>query len=245
MKYVVGNWKMHSTAAEGKALAEGLIASAKKAAHACVVICPPATLLMAAGDWLKSTEIQLGAQDCHTESKGAFTGDISAPMLKDAGCGYVIVGHSERRQYHGETNTMVCRKAEAALAAGILPIICIGETLEDRDAGRTNDVLAEQAEASLPQVANSEVIIAYEPVWAIGTGRTPSLADIEDAHLALLAFVKRERKLEQGRLSVLYGGSVKPDNAKDILALPSVGGVLVGGASLNAFDFSAIIAAVE
>lgn len=236
---------MHGTATEGQALVKGIVDAAAKANNARVVICPPATLVAQAAWWHKGMQIAIGGQDCHAEQKGAFTGDISAAMLKDAGCTYVIVGHSERRYYHGETSEIVCRKAEAALTAGILPIICIGETLQDRDQGRTNEVLIAQVEASLPQSPGDEIIIAYEPVWAIGTGRTPSLGDIEDAHQALLTYLMHERKLEQGRVSVLYGGSVKPDNAKEIMAQPSVGGVLVGGASLNPTDFSAIIAAVE
>ncbi|MFO1243316.1 MAG: triose-phosphate isomerase [Rickettsiales bacterium] len=245
MKYIVGNWKMHGTAAEGQALAAGIAdAAAQYQEHAKVVLCPPATLIAQAAWWLKGRPVALGGQDCHTEDKGAFTGDVSAAMLKDAGAKYVIVGHSERRQHHGETNEIVRKKAEAAVAAGLVPILCIGETLEDRETGRTNTVLMEQVAASLPQQTGPYILIAYEPVWAIGTGRTPSFQDIDDAQQAILGYLTGERKLGQDKVCVLYGGSVKPDNAKDILKLASVGGVLVGGASLKSKDFSEIIAGV-
>src|SRR5690606_23005390 len=203
-------------------------------------VCPPATLLIPLHELLRGSAIALGAQDCSSEPKGAYTGDISAPMLQDAGCCMVIVGHSERRHGHGESDEQVRAKAVAAHAAGLIAIVCIGETEEQWQAGRTLEVLDGQLRGSLPQGASADnLILAYEPVWAIGTGRTPSADEIARAHGHL-----RER-LEAavpdgGRVRILYGGSVKAANAGEILAIPHVDGALVGGASLDAAEFFAI-----
>ena len=237
---IVGNWKMNGLRSDGETLvrtfAERL---AKGAPPRCeIAICPPATLLVALAEVLGDAGIALGAQDCHTETGGAHTGDLSAAMLADAGCVHIIVGHSERRGDHGETDGLVRAKAEAVRAASMVPIICIGETADQRDAGRAVEVVRGQLDGSLPDGATSDtVVIAYEPVWAIGTGRTPTTADIAEVHASLRA---RLGDRGAGGARVLYGGSVKPDNAKEILALGDVDGALVGGASLNADDFWAI-----
>lgn len=245
MKYIVGNWKMNGLTAEAQALAGELKSNIRENAARKVVVCPPAPVLPMVQGALKGAPIFLGGQDCHYAEKGAYTGDISAAMLADAGCRYVIVGHSERRVGHGENDALVSRKAEAAGKAGLTPIICIGETLAEREAGKTLEILMRQAFQSVPKSLNEEIIIAYEPVWAIGTGKTATEGEIEETQGAVRQAFLRERGLEQSRLSVLYGGSVKAGNAGAILALPSVGGVLVGGASLIAEEFCAIAAAVN
>ena len=184
----------------------------------------------------------MGGQDCHFDEKGAQTGDISSLMLADVGCAYVIVGHSERRDDHGESNELVCRKAEAAHKAGLKTIICIGETLAQRERGETIDVCSEQILGSVPATATAaDTVIAYEPVWAIGTGKTPTAQDVEDVHAAVRkVLAKKIGKAQAGKMRILYGGSVKPANAKELLNLPDVDGALVGGASLKAADFMAI-----
>ncbi len=240
---IAGNWKMNGLRADAeglvRAFAERLAAGGK--ARCEVLVCPPATLLFTLAEALAGAGIGLGAQDCHSGASGAHTGDLSAPMLADAGCAYVIVGHSERRADHGEGDELVRAKAEATAAAGLLPIICIGETLDQRDAGRAVEVVERQLDGSLPEGAASDtVVIAYEPVWAIGTGRTPTIADIAEVHASIRA---RLGDRGAGDARILYGGSVKPDNAKEILALDDVDGALVGGASLNADDFWAICSA--
>jgi triosephosphate isomerase len=205
-----------------------------------VMVCPPATLVHRAYSLLKSSRIKLGGQDCHSEASGAHTGDISAEMLKDAGCSAVIVGHSERRTEHGETNRLVAAKAAAAHRAGLTAIVCIGETLEDRKAGKTLEIVIRQLSGSLPSsAATANTAIAYEPVWAIGTGLTPTGEEIAEVHSALRTQVSR-RKLD---VPLLYGGSVKPGNAAEILKVENVNGALVGGASLKASDFIGIIKA--
>ncbi len=213
---------MHGTRESARALA----AAIRPAANATIILCPPFTLLAEAG-----TKFALGGQDCHAQAQGAHTGDISAAMLKDAGCTYVIVGHSERRQNHGETDASVHAKAGAALTAGLTPIVCVGETLEQRKSGRAEAVVAQQIRESAPQ---GEFILAYEPIWAIGTGETASEADIAAMH-------RHIKTLLPANTPVLYGGSVKASNAKEILYIPGVDGVLVGGASLKAEEFCAII----
>jgi triosephosphate isomerase len=211
------------------ALAGELTGVAQGAAE--VVICPPAIYLRDIAALLKGTPLKLGGQDCHPEPQGAFTGDISAGMLKEAGCEYVLAGHSERRQYHGETDALVAAKTARALAEGLTPIVCVGESLAERDAGQAEQVVAAQVRAAL-----GAPVFAYEPVWAIGSGRTPTAGDIAAMHRAILVVAGEGAR-------VLYGGSVKPANAQEILSIPGVSGVLVGGASLNAQDFRAIIAA--
>jgi triosephosphate isomerase len=247
---VAGNWKMNGLAAalgELAALKEGLASlQAGTRPPACdVLVCPPATLIAQANGLVKDA-FALGGQDCHAKPSGAFTGDLSAEMLKDAGASYVIVGHSERRQLHGESDADVAAKAQAAWRAGLKAIICIGETEAQRDAGAHDQVCSLQIEGSVPDDATAaNTVIAYEPVWAIGTGKTPSSDDIIAMHANIRSHLLR-RLGEAGRgLLILYGGSVKPDNCGEILNLPEVGGALVGGASLKAKDFLAIIGGIK
>jgi triosephosphate isomerase len=236
---VAGNWKMNGLQDESQALARGLLdlVAADGAPECDMLVCPPAILIGSVGAIVKDTAIALGAQDCHPEGAGAHTGDVSAAMIADAGCAYVIVGHSERRADHGEDDSLVRAKAEAALDAGLTPIICVGETLAERDAGRAVDVVLGQLAGSLPDAATpANSVLAYEPVWAIGTGRTPTGDDIAEVHDALRAGLKG-RMPDGGGMRILYGGSVKLDNAAEILVIENVNGVLVGGASLKAVDF--------
>ena len=244
-KLIAGNWKMNGL---GGSLGEveALRAALAEAAPACrVALCPPATLIermaRAAGEG-----IEIGGQDCRAESHGAFTGDVSAVMLRDAGATLVILGHSERRQGHGETDAVVAAKAEAALSAGLEPIICVGETLEQREAGRAVEVVRGQVMGSLPAILAEKgaFAVAYEPVWAIGTGLTPSLEQIEAVHRAVRAAMIERLGPAGAARPILYGGSVKPDNAREILAVPEVGGALVGGASLKSADFLGIVRGV-
>ena len=236
---IAGNWKMNGRRADGLALAEAIRAGAGSLA-AELLLCPPATLIALVGEKIKGSGIALGGQDCHWAASGAHTGDIAAPMLVDLGCRYVIVGHSERRHGHGETNALVKAKAEAALAAGLIAIVCLGETEAERDRGEAEKVVARQLDGSLPKGTSPDrVVIAYEPVWAIGTGRTPSNADIEAIHGVLRRDLAAHFP-EADRFRLLYGGSVKPNNCEDILALANVDGALVGGASLKELDFLTI-----
>ena len=244
-KLVAGNWKMNGLGAslgEAEALAKAL----QEQAAACrVALCPPATLTERMARALAGGSVELGGQDCHAEASGAFTGSVSAAMLVDAGASLVILGHSERRAGFGETDADVAAKVEAALAAGLEPIICIGETLAEREAGQAVDVVSRQVAGSLPSSLSGKAFaVAYEPVWAIGTGLTPTLEQIEEVHAAVRAAMVA-RLGEGGRVApILYGGSVKPSNAAEILAVAEVGGALVGGASLKAEDFLGIIRAV-
>jgi len=235
-KLVAGNWKMNGLAADLDFL--DAIAPAASVSPADILLCPPATLLAAAGVRARPHGILTGGQDCHAAVSGAHTGDLSAAMLRDAGASYVIVGHSERRADHGESDAVVRDKAAAALAAGLVPVVCVGETRAEREAGKAETVIGRQLEASLPAVENSqELVIAYEPVWAIGTGLTANAEDVEAMH----GFI-RSRLPQPATTRILYGGSVKPDNAATLLHLPDVDGALVGGASLQADDFNSIIA---
>ncbi len=243
---IAGNWKMNGVRAsldELTALA-GILTTGD-APRAIVVVCPPATILAAVARQGATSGILAGGQDCHPAAHGAYTGDIAAGMLADAGAQYVIVGHSERRAAHGETDDLVRSKAEAAIGAGLKPIICVGETEAERDSGRAEAVVAAQLAGSIPDAAGQhDVIIAYEPVWAIGTGRTPSNDDIAQMHNSIRRqLVDRFGDKGQG-IHILYGGSLKPQNAREILALDNVNGGLVGGASLLAKDFATIISAV-
>lgn len=243
---IAGNWKMNGTRAsldELSSLATMLTTGA--APRAIVVICPPATIVAAAARQGATAGILVGGQDCHTEGSGAHTGDIAAGMLADAGAQYVIVGHSERRADHGETDDQVRLKAMAAIGAGLKPIICVGETEGQRDAGEAEAVVREQLAGSVPDAAeNHEVNIAYEPIWAIGTGRTPTSEEIAAMHAAIRNSLV-ERFGERGMdIRILYGGSLKPQNAREILSVENVNGGLVGGASLLANDFYTIISAV-
>lgn len=241
---IAGNWKMNglkSSAIELAGIAQGADGLARKVD---LMICPPATLLSRAAGIIAASKVALGGQDCHPAASGAHTGDISAEMLADAGAVAVIVGHSERRSDHGESDAVVNAKARAAWRAGLLAIVCVGETQEQRDGGKTLEVVGGQLAGSVPDGAMaSNLVIAYEPVWAIGTGRTPTTGDVEEVH----GFIREKligRLNKQGAaVRILYGGSVKPSNAAELMAVPNVGGALVGGASLKAADFLAIATA--
>jgi triosephosphate isomerase len=239
---VAGNWKMNGTTAslnELHAIGHGFMSGLD--AETDAVICPPATLIGRAHEVLKGTPVKVGGQDCHAAESGAYTGDISAEMLKDCGASYVIVGHSERRTGYGETDGAVRAKAQAAWRAGIVAIICIGETRAERELGSTLDVLSKQLAGSVAAAATSaNTVIAYEPVWAIGTGLTPTLDDVAAAHAHIRAELKGALGAEAARMRLLYGGSVKPSNAVELLSVDNVDGALVGGASLKAGDFLGI-----
>jgi len=244
-KLIAGNWKMNMLQDDGVALARGLAErlDLADAPGFDMLVCPPATLLRSIGQAIAGSALLLGGQDCHAEKSGAFTGDVSAEMLRDLGASHVIVGHSERRQFHGETDAVVNAKAKAAWRAGLTAVLCIGETLAERDASKTLDVLQRQVEGSVPEGGTAKnLVLAYEPVWAIGTGRTPSVEDVAAAHRHIRA-VLAKRSSEAAGIRLLYGGSVKPDNAGVLLKLDNVDGALVGGASLKAADFWAIAAA--
>lgn len=240
---IAGNWKMNGLAAslgEAKAVAAG-IGSAK----ARVAICPPATLIAQAAWQLKDTKVAIGGQDCRAEPSGAFTGDVAAEMLADAGASLVILGHSERRSGYGETDAIVAAKVGAALRAGLEPIVCVGETLEERKAGQALAIVTGQVRGSLPaELSGKAFSVAYEPVWAIGTGLTPTVPEIEEVHTAIRATLIELFGEHGATAPILYGGSVKPSNAAEILHAAEVGGALVGGASLKADDFLGIINAL-
>ena len=239
---VAGNWKMNgmrAALAEIKAIAEGYDVALQN--RAALLICTPATLVLSASAACLGSKLEIGGQDCHAKASGAHTGDISAEMLADCGASYVIVGHSERRADHGETSEIVKAKAEAALRAGLRAIVCVGETLPERDEGRVMEVIGRQLEAVrevLGGAAMGEIVLAYEPVWAIGTGRSASVAQVAEVHAAIRAWLKAHGVA--GGVRILYGGSVKPDNAAAIFAVADVDGGLIGGASLAAADFMAI-----
>lgn len=244
-KLAAGNWKMNGTAAALDDLAS--LAAAHPAPRADILICPPATLIHRAAAVTAGTPISIGGQDCHAAASGAHTGDISADMLLDAGATHVILGHSERRADHAEHDDDVRAKAARAVGAGLTAIICVGESLADREAGNTLDIIGGQLARSIPDTATGEsLVIAYEPIWAIGTGRVPSVDQIGDVHDFIRARLdSRYGTTVAQSVRLLYGGSVKPDNAADIFAVPNVDGALVGGASLKAADFSPIIRALE
>jgi triosephosphate isomerase len=211
-----------------------------------MLLCPPAPLISRLAEVAKGTPLMVGGQDCHPKPSGAHTGDVAAAMLADAGASHVILGHSERRADHGETDALVKAKAEAAVAAGLIAIVCVGETEAERDAGQTLDVVGRQLLGSVPDgVTAAQLVIAYEPVWAIGTGRTPSIAEIAEVHAFLRARLVARMGPDGDGVRLLYGGSVKPSNAAEIFAVPNVDGALVGGASLKAADFGAIVAALS
>jgi triosephosphate isomerase (TIM) len=240
--YIVGNWKMHGSRAM-LSEARAIDRAAERLLKAEVALAPPFTLIHATRK--EAGLIGVGAQDCHAAEGGAHTGDISAAMIKDAGAGFVIVGHSERRANHGETDADVRAKAESALAVGLSVIVCVGETEAQRDAGEAEAVVAAQLEGSLPRgdAAAEKVTVAYEPVWAIGTGRTPTVADISAMHRSIRARLGAIYGDTGAQVRILYGGSVKPENAVDLLGADEVGGALVGGASLTAETFLGIIVA--
>jgi len=243
---IAGNWKMYGLgAAVGEAVT---VAGALKAepARARVAICAPATLVERLARAVRGSDLIVGGQDIHTEAEGAFTGDVSAEMLADAGARMVILAHSERRAAYGETDALAAAKARAALRAGLEPVICVGETLEERQAGRTLEVICGQVKGSAPRdLIGSAFAVAYEPVWAIGTGLTPTVEQIEEAHVALRQALVEALGEAGAGAPILYGGSVKPGNAAEILKVREVGGALVGGASLKAQDFLAIVRAAD
>jgi triosephosphate isomerase (TIM) len=239
---IAGNWKMNglkSSRAEFEAMLAG---ASEVAAKADLLVCPPATLIAAFAEQARGSKtLAVGAQNCHPEASGAHTGDISAEMLADAGATTIIVGHSERRADHGETDVLVRQKAEAVWRAGLTTIVCIGETQHQRDAGQTLDICRGQLSLSLPDAARSDnLVVAYEPVWAIGTGLTPTVGDVEQIHRFIRQFLMARFSSEGTRIRILYGGSVKPSNARELMAVANVNGALVGGASLKAVDFLAI-----
>jgi len=230
--WIIGNWKMHGTAAALPEIAA--MAAAQWPASVILAVCPPFTLIERAARAVAGTRLRIGAQDIHARAFGAHTGDVSADMVRDAGASLVLIGHSERRADCHETDATACAKATAALAAGLTTVLCVGETVTERDAGRAQAVVAAQLEASLP-AARDGLIIAYEPVWAIGTGRTPSVAEVGEIHALI-------RTIVGGTVPILYGGSVGPANAAALLAVPNVDGALVGGASLTAHSLLAVAA---
>lgn len=241
---IAGNWKMNGLKPSAVELGKIVHGSTALSGKADLLVCPPATLLMMFVSAAHGSKVAIGAQDCHAEASGAFTGDISAEMLADAGASAVIVGHSERRAYHAETDGMVRAKALAAWRAGLMAIVCVGETRDQRATGQTLDVVGAQLAGSLPASVIAEgLVVAYEPVWAIGTGLTPTAADVAQVH----GFIRERLTQRFGETGegtrILYGGSVKPSNAAELLHIPNVNGALVGGASLKAEDFLGIAAA--
>ncbi len=232
---IAGNWKMNGLRAEAAALAAAL----RGGVPGCdLLVCPPATVLAEVAQLLQGSAVMVGGQDCHEAASGAHTGDVSPPMLRDAGAGWVILGHSERRQDHGEMDVAVRRKAVAAAAAGLVPVVCVGETATERERGHAERVVGRQLAGSLP--LGFAGVVAYEPVWAIGTGLVPTDADVAAMHAFIRAQLVADLGANGAGLRILYGGSVKPGNAAALLGLPDVGGALVGGASLKAGDFLAI-----
>ena len=240
---IAGNWKMNGLKASTAEFEAMLAGAGAVTGKADLLVCPPATLLAAFADKARGKGVAVGAQDCHPNAAGAYTGDLSAEMLVDAGASAIIVGHSERRADHGEGDALVRQKAEAAWRAGVTAIVCIGETRAQRDAGQTLDICGGQLKGSLPDGATStNLVVAYEPVWAIGTGLTPTAADVEQVHRFIRGVLSDRFKADGSKIRILYGGSVKPSNAKELMAVTNVNGALVGGASLKAADFLGIAA---
>ncbi len=244
--FIAGNWKMNLDRASAVALAEGLAKEAEAVDGVDIAVCPPSVYIDAVSKAIAGSKVALGAQDMYHESKGAFTGEISAAMLLDLGCKYVILGHSERRHVLGETDADINKKVHAALEAGLLPIVCVGELLEEREAGKTGAVIRSQFEGSLAGISAEQmakIVIAYEPVWAIGTGKVASRDQAEEVHLDLRKIMEDCYNKETAEVvRIQYGGSVKPDNAADLLSQPNIDGALVGGASLKVDLFMGIIA---
>jgi triosephosphate isomerase len=243
-KLAAGNWKMNGLKADGLALARDIVGRAKRQSLTCdLLLCPPATLLAPVAEAIAGSNVALGGQNCHAASSGAHTGEISAPMLKDAGCSYVILGHSERRTDQGETDAEVQAKVVAVHKVDFCSIVCIGETLAQRDAGETLAVIARQIAGSVPEGLDGRaLVIAYEPVWAIGTGRTPTTQQVAEVHGHIRRLLAGKAE-DPATVRILYGGSVKPSNAKELMSVANVDGALVGGASLIAADFWAIVEA--
>lgn len=242
---LAGNWKMHYGVSEGVALVEALSADLTDLTDRDVLVCPPFTLLGSLAPLLDGTAVALGAQNMHYEAKGAYTGEIAPQMLKELGCSYVILGHSERRQYFGETDELINRKAHAALANGLKPIVCVGEVKAERDSGQAEQVVVGQLRGSLAGLSAEQlrgVVIAYEPVWAIGTGDTATPADAQAMHARIRAeLAALSDQATADAVIIQYGGSVKPDNVDELMAQPDIDGALVGGAALKAADFIRIV----
>ena len=241
---LAGNWKMNglrASMAEIRALNRGL---AETPPRCDILICPPATLIVDAAKAAEGGPVAIGGQDCHPLASGAFTGDISAEMLRDAGATAVILGHSERRLYHAEVDSLIAAKVKAARRTGLTAILCVGESETQRNQGRAGEVVAAQLEACIPaEIAASDLVVAYEPIWAIGTGKTPRAVEIAQMHRAVRALLTARFGADSAEIRILYGGSVRPENAGEILAVPNVDGALIGGASLKAADFLGIIRA--
>ncbi|MDD5084872.1 MAG: triose-phosphate isomerase [Candidatus Omnitrophica bacterium] len=242
--FIAGNWKMYKSIPEAVSLVQVIRAGVHTVQDVDIVVCPPFTALAAVNEALKDSNIDLGAQDMYSETEGAFTGEISPLMLKDVGCRYVILGHSERRQYFGETDGLVNKKLKTAIKFNLIPIVCIGETLAERDAGKAKEVVANQFEGSFQGLTAEEferLIIAYEPVWAIGTGRTATPQQAQEMHGLIRSFLKDRLGDTVERVRILYGGSVKPENISELMAEPDVDGALVGGASIKGESFIQIV----
>lgn len=246
-QYVIGNWKMNGTKAEAQKLASGFLKRIQEAARPLphIILCPSYPYLTVVGDILKGSPIEMGAQDCHPEKCGAYTGDVSVSQLVDVGCKYVIVGHSERRHHHQEKSSLILKKVEAAIKEGLRPIVCIGESAKERESGKALPIISNQLQSDLPShFGPQDLLIAYEPLWAIGTGRTPALHEIEE----VMGLMKHDLSSRMGGgalVPTLYGGSVTAQNAPDILNLPHVDGLLVGGTSLKLDEFWDVINASE
>lgn len=246
-KLVVGNWKMNGSRTSNAVLLSEIVAGLA-ASGAASAVCVPAPYLAQCQAQLAGSALGWGAQDVSAHASGAYTGEISAAMLQDFGCSHVVIGHSERRAYHGETDAQVAAKTVAALAAGITPIVCVGETLAQREAGQTNAVVAQQLGAVLAAISADDVaklVLAYEPVWAIGTGKTATPQMAQDVHQVLRAQLAAKNAVAAAGVQILYGGSMKPENAKELMAMPDIDGGLIGGAALKAADFLAIIHAAD
>lgn len=246
-KLVIGNWKMNGSRTANSVLLSGIVAGLASAQADCAV-CAPAPYLAQCQAELAGTPVAWGAQDVSAHAAGAYTGEVAAAMLQDFGCRYVIVGHSERRAYHGESSELVARKAQAALAAGLIPVVCVGETLAEREAGQTGAVVGAQLQAVLDLLDNAalaKIVLAYEPVWAIGTGKTATPAMAQEVHALLRRQVAQRSAEAATGMQILYGGSMKPENAGELLAQADIDGGLIGGAALKAADFLAIIRAAE
>ena len=238
---MAGNWKMFKTEAEAVDFFKKLVPQVSDVSDRTILICPPSLVLSKAHNEIKSSNISLGAQNLYWEDQGAFTGEVSAPMLKAVGCTYVIIGHSERRQYFGDTNETVNKKLFAALNHHLIPVVCIGEKLQERESGKTFDVIKSQVEGSFKNVTNEQwdkIVIAYEPVWAIGTGKTASPEQAQEVHKFIRSLLPKEAA---DKVRILYGGSVKPENVKALMSQPDIDGGLVGGASLKVDSFVKLI----
>ncbi len=246
-KLIAGNWKMNGSLADNEQLCKAILAGMNASQTAGVAVCAPAVYLSQLQNLLSGTAIALGSQDISSHEKGAFTGELSAAMLKEFGVRYAIVGHSERRQYHGETDTSVALKAKAALAAGITPIVCVGESLAERESGKTEEVVKRQLAAVIHENGHciSEIVVAYEPVWAIGTGKTATPEMAQAVHAVLRAQLHAASSVAAERVQILYGGSMNAANAASLLSMADIDGGLIGGAALKAADFLTIIAAAN